>query len=79
MSNDTMLYAQCRDHLRNVLVLLADLHPEDKTLGLIRAQQFYDSVSDTKIEPHEGYVSRLIHTTTNEAEMEKILGSSPRT
>jgi len=50
-------------HLGNVLVLLAELHPDDRTKGLNKAMTFFNEHNPTwQIEPVEGYSSRLVTT-----------------
>lgn len=55
MSDEAMV------HLRNVLMLLAELHPDDRCKALDKAMAFYnDAHQDGRIEPVEGYETRLV-------------------
>lgn len=52
------------DHLRNVLMILADLHSDDQCQAYKDALAFYNQACPAqRIEPHDGYSTRLVHTT----------------
>lgn len=49
------------EHLRNVLYMLADLHPDDNCVALNRARKFYNAAKpEDKIEPSGLGFQRLV-------------------
>lgn len=49
------------EHLRNVLYMLVDLHPDDSCVALDRAREFYNSAKpNDRIEPSGMGLQRLV-------------------
>jgi hypothetical protein len=49
------------DHLRNVLYMLANLHPDYQYRAYTEALEFYNAARpDARIEPNEGYETHLV-------------------
>jgi hypothetical protein len=62
------------EHLGNVLMILAELHPDDRCRALDEAMAFYNgSNPNCQVEPAQGYVSRLVH----EGPLQRALAAIP--
>lgn len=49
-------------HLGNVLVMLAELHPDDRCKALENAMAFYNEHNpEARVEPIHGCETRLVH------------------
>jgi len=52
------------EHLGNVLLMLADLHEDDRCDAFVQALEFYNKENpEAQIQPMPGYVTRLQEET----------------
>lgn len=61
MHEDISMNDEALKHLGNVLYMLSDLVPDDRTIAFDNALEYYNSVSDKKIVHSRTGYTRLVH------------------